>query len=81
MTTVTQSWETTVRRMFFEAECRGERSDKEEFAMTLVMAALRASRNHPEWAQAKLLALPDSKAVDRLAALLVKGSPVERMAI
>ena len=78
---MTQSWEATVRRMFLEAECRGERKDKEAFAMMVVMAALRASKNHPEWAQAKLLAMPDLKAVDKLAALLVKGSPVERMAI
>ena len=45
------------------------------------MAALRAQLVHPEWGQAKLLIMPEHDIVDRLAAILVNGTPVERMVV
>ena len=74
-----QSWEQAIHKMLVEAAWVG--CDLEERVLLLAWAALKANINHPEWAQAKLLALPNSEVVDRLAAILVNGTPVERMAI
>lgn len=74
-----QTWDTTIHAMLVEA-C-GITWDIEHAVRLVVWAALHANMDHPEWAQAKMLALPDSTTVDKLAAILVNGTPVERMAV
>lgn len=80
--TVTNSWETTIHKMLVEVAQGKPIIDLESYVRLVAWAVLKANAMHPEWAQAKLLALPgDTEIVDRLAAILVDGEPVERMAI
>lgn len=48
----------------------------------VVWAAIRAYQSHPEWGQATLQWVqPKGAIIDELAAILVEGTPVERMAV
>lgn len=77
-----QSWETTIHKMVVEAARGVPIVSLEEYVRLVAWATLRASTLHPEWAQAQALTMPsDAALVNRLAAILVNGTPVERMVV
>jgi hypothetical protein len=45
------------------------------------MAAMRAERNAPEWAQAQMMKPCEMEFIEELAGLFVEDAPIRRMAI
>lgn len=78
---VTQSWENVIHRILLEALRSGAGNDPECLARMVAWATLRAYSEHPEWGQAQFCAMPRSVIIDRMAAMLVNGTPIERMAV
>lgn len=73
------TWEHLARIMLVQAVRAG--CDLEQSAALLLVSALKTMREHPEWVQAQLLAMPDNEIVNELVALLVSSAPIERMLV